>query len=129
PVSAVFRNALNQAIGKEWVYQPELESPANQPPPVGLLGIGQAQALGRLNRVDALLCGQILAYQWQPVPGRVWISVSLRLLECAHGTILWSHHATGVAPAPTEAEVSSAYDAAIKLAAKEFFDDLVGSPS
>lgn len=129
PVSTAFRDAMIRAIGQEWVAPSELVIPANQPRPVGLIGIAQAQALGRLNRVNALLCGRILAYQWQPRPGRVWISVSLRMLECSHGTILWSHHATGVAPAPTEAEVPSAYDAAIKLAAKEFFDDLVGSPS
>ena len=128
-VAEVFRQELAEAVGKEWVRLETLDEPPGTGHPVGLIGISQARALGRLNQVDALVSGQILAYQWQRKPGRVWVSVSIRLLETSRGTIIWSRNATGIAPAPSASNVNAGYNEAIKLAAKEFIHDLLGSPS
>jgi hypothetical protein len=128
-VTEAFRREMAQAIGKEWIREGKMEAPAPALRPIGLIGIGQAQQLGRLYRVDGLVAGQVLAYQWQPRPGRVWVSVSLRLLDTARGTIIWSRSATGTAPARTPAEIDAGFNAATTSAAKEFIHDLLASPS
>jgi hypothetical protein len=126
-VSDVFRTTMVSAIGKEWVRQQDLIDPPGGPKPIGFIGISQAQQLGRLNGVDGLLSGQVLAYEYQRPQGRVWVSVSLRLLEATRGTIIWSRYAKGTFPARTPAEKDDGFNAATHLAAKEFVHDLLGS--
>ncbi|MNS21766.1 hypothetical protein D3C72_535360 [compost metagenome] len=126
-VSEVFRTTMVTAIGKEWVRQQDLIEPPSGPKPIGFIGISQAQQLGRLNGVDGLLSGQVLAYEYQRPQGRVWVSVSLRLLEATRGTIIWSRNAKGTFPARTSAEKDDGFNAATHLAAKEFVHDLLGS--
>ena len=127
-VSQTFQGELANALGKEWVRHHQLEAPPSAPPPVGLIGISQAQQLGRLNQVDALLSGQVVVYQWQQSQGRVWVTVRLRLLETQRGTILWSRTATGTAPVQQPSELNAGFNVATRLAAKEFIDDLLVTP-
>lgn len=127
-VAGVFRETLSAALGREWVRQHDLSEPPGAPRPIGFIGISQAQQLGRLNQVDGLLSGQVLAYQWQRPQGRVWVSVSLRLLEAARGTIIWSRNAKGTFPARSPAELDHGFNEATHLAAKEFVHELLGSP-
>lgn len=126
-VTEVFRQEIDRAIGRDWVRLTDLEEPPQSPRAIGFIGISQAQTLGRLNRVDGLLSGQVLAYHWQPSLGRVWVSVSLRLLETSRGTIMWSRNAKGTFPARSPAELDDGFNAATHLAAKEFVHDLLGS--
>jgi hypothetical protein len=126
-VAEVFRLEMAQAVGKEWIRLQDLDEPPQGPRPIGFIGVSQAQQLGKLNQVDSLLSGQVLAYQWQPSLGRVWVSVSLRLLGAARGTIIWSRNATGTFPARSPAELDSGFNEATHLAAKEFVHDLLGS--
>lgn len=127
-VTEVFRDELASALGKEWIRLEKLIEPGG-PRPIGLIGISQAQQLGRLNQVDGLLTGQVLAYQWQKRPDRVWVSVSLRLLETSRGTIIWSRNATGTAAVRHPRELDAGFNEAIHSAAKEFMHDLSGSRS
>ena len=127
-VAEIFRQEMAQAIGKEWVRLHDLEEPPQGPRPVGFIGVSQAQQLGRLNQVDGLVSGQVLAYHWQRPHERVWVSVSVRLLESRRGTIIWSRNATGTLPARSPAELNERINAATHLAAKEFVNDLLGSP-
>jgi hypothetical protein len=132
-VADTFRNEMAIALGKEWVRLNTMTMPAG-PQPVGLIGVSQAQQLGRLNDVNGIVSGQVLAYHYQRKTGRVWVSVSLRLLETTRGTIIWSRNATGMASVRadqpiTEDELNSGYNVAIRLAAKEFIHDLVGNPT
>lgn len=126
--AAIFREELTRALGKECVRTEPLAGPTGVSP-AGLLGIGQAQQLGRLNGVDGLLTGQVLASQHQPRPGRVVVTASVRLLEAGRGTIIRSQTATGTVPVSSSDALNAGYDAAIKLAAKEFLNVLLGSPS
>lgn len=128
-VAEVFESEMAEALGKEWIRQAELNFPATGPRPEGLIGISQAQQLGRSNRVDALLSGQVVVYQWQRERGRVWVTVRLRLLETTRGTILWSQTATGTAPALKPTELNAGFNAATRLAAKELTDDLLATPN
>lgn len=127
-VTEGFRRELASALGKDTVLLSKLEVPQG-PRPVGLIGISQAQQIGRLNDVDALVSGQVLAYQWQRSVGRVWVSVSLRLLDTSRGTIIRSQSVTGTAPVPSAERLNAGFDEAIHFAAKEFIHDLLGSPS
>lgn len=127
-VTETFRQELASALGEEFVQTTTVEDPQG-PRPIGLIGISQAQRLGRLNGVDALVSGQVLAYQWQRPAGRVWVSVSLRLLDTARGTIIWSQSVTGTAPVASAERLDVGFNEAIKFAAKEFIHDLLGSPS
>lgn len=127
-VADAFRDELAIALGKERVRHEHLMMPSG-PQPVGLIGVSQAQQLGRLNDVNGLVSGQVLAYHYQRRTGRVWVSVSLRLLETSRGTIIWSRNATGTALVRSDQEINSGYDVAIRLAAKEFIHDLVGNPT
>jgi hypothetical protein len=127
-VTAVFRQELATGVGKEWVRAEALDEPPLGPRPVGFIGVSQAQQLGRLNRVDGLLSGQVLAHQYQRGLGRVWVSVSLRLLEANRGTIMKSGSATGTAPVRSPHDINASFDVATHLAAKEFIHDLLGSP-
>lgn len=126
-VTDVFRLEMAQAVGKDWVRLQDLDEPPQGPRPIGFIGVSQAQQLGKLNKVDALLSGQVLAYQWQRSLGRVWVSVSLRLLEATRGTIIWSRNATGTYPTRSSAELDAGFNEATHLAAKEFVHDLLGS--
>jgi hypothetical protein len=120
-VTEGFRLALARAIGPERVRTVTgLE---------GLIGIGQAQQAGRSAGVDALLTGHMLAYGRQPRLGRVWVVVSLRLLEAGRGSIIWSRNATGTYPVGDEADPNAALDVATELAAKELTHDLLVPPT
>lgn len=125
-VTEVFRQEIARTVGQDWVRPTELQAPPPSPPAIGFIGISQAQTLGRLNQVDGLLSGQVQAYQWQPSLGRVWVSVSLRLLETSRGTIMWSRNAKGTFPARSPSELDEEFNAATHLAAKEFVNDLLG---
>ena len=127
-LTEAFRQEMALALGKERVRLERLASPPGSPP-IGMIGIGQAQQLGRLNGVDGLVTGQVLAYQWQRKPGRVVVTVSVRLLETARGTIIRSQTATGSVPVQSPDALDAGYNEAIKLAAKEFLHVLLGSPS
>ena len=126
-VTRIFRQQMGDTIGKEWVRQTDLVEPPQGPRAIGFIGVSQAQQLGRLNQVDGLLSGQVLAYHWQRSLGRVWVSVSLRLLEASRGTIIWSRNARGTFPARSPAELDDGFNEATHIAAKEFVHDLLGS--
>lgn len=127
-VADAFRDELGTSLGTERVRLDPLTMPSG-PQPIGLIGVSQAQQLGRLNDVNGLVSGQVLAYHYQRRTGRVWVSVSLRLLDTSRGTIIWSRNATGTALVRSEQELDSGYNVAIRLAAKEFIHDLVGNPT
>lgn len=84
----------------------------------GLIGVGQALKISRLLDVDALLTGQVVAFDPQPRQGRAWVSVSTRLLEAGRGSIIWSRNTTGHVPLS-----DLALNAATELAAKELLHD------
>jgi hypothetical protein len=126
-VADVFRRELAAAWGEDRVRP--VSGPDNA---VGLIGIGQAQQLGKSNGVEALLTGQVLAFGRQPRSGRVWVSVSLRLLEAGRGSIIWSRNATGTTSVADDASPTAfdaALDVATVLATKEFIHDLLAPPT
>lgn len=124
-VAGLFRRELAGRLGEETVVAVEGERAD-----VGLLGIGQAQRLGRAFGVDGLVTGQVLYYAYQRRQARILVTVALRLLDANRGSIIWSRTATGAASIrdPSAPALEAAYDEATTRAAKEFIDDLLAPP-
>lgn len=125
-VAGAFRRELAGRLGEEKVVAVE-----GGQADVGLLGVGQAQRLGRTFGVDGLVTGQVLFYAYQRRQARILVTVALRLLDANRGSIIWSRTATGAASIrdPSAPALEAAYDEATNRAAKEFIDDLLAPPS
>lgn len=124
-VAASFQRELARRLGEDRIV-----AVAGAAGDVGLLGVGQAQRLGKGHGVDGLVTGQVLFYAHQRRQGRVLVTVALRLLDANRGSIIWSRTATGQASIrdPSAPALDAAYDEATTRAAKEFIDDLLAPP-
>ena len=124
-VAGAFRRELEGRLGAGRIVAVE-GSDAD----VGLLGVGQAQRLGRFFGVDGLVTGQVLSWAHQRRQSRILVTVALRLLDANRGSIIWSRTATGVASIRESSALAldAAFEEATTRAAKEFIDDLLAPP-
>lgn len=124
-VAGAFRRELTRRLGEEHIV-----AVVGGGGDVGLLGVGQAQRLGKAFGVDGLVTGQVLSYAHQRRQARILVTVALRLLDARRGSIIWSRTASGAASIRDSSApaLDAAFDEATTRAAKEFIDDLLAPP-
>ncbi|MNY21633.1 hypothetical protein D3C86_1551930 [compost metagenome] len=80
---------------------------------------GQATALG----VRAFLTGTISGYRVQASQGRVWVSMTVKVVAADTGKILWTKRLVGTEPVDPSHPQAAAFERAARYVAREFAHD------
>lgn len=80
---------------------------------------GQGATLG----VRAFLTGTISGYRVQASQGRVWVSMTVRVVAADTGKILWAKRLVSTEPLDTHHPRAAAFERAVRSAAREFAHD------
>lgn len=80
-------------------------------------------------RVDAFAEGVISGQRVQPRQQRVWLSLTVRVLEARTGRIVWSRRLAETAPLAPGIPPAAAFDRAVRAVAREFAHALSPDPS
>lgn len=74
----------------------------------------------RRERVGAFLSATIRGYRVQETQQRVWVALTVRLLDADSGRIRWSQRMVEVEPIPPHQAPEVAFERAVRTAAREF---------
>lgn len=85
------------------------------------------KAQGERLRVNALLTGTISSYRVQTRQQRVWVALSVRILAPESGRILFSKRLVGTAPLDPDTSPATAFERAVRSAAREFTHEVKSS--
>lgn len=98
------------------------------PRPGARLAASWLRSEGARQQVDAFVEGTISGARVQRLQQRVWLSLTVRVLEARSGRIVWSRRMVATAPAPSTTPPAAAWNEAARVVAREFAHALSPDP-